>query len=68
MCVEDLLYEMEKNGGRPWIAVVHEHMESLFKDKEKEKYQKSKQISKIATCNHKFIDSNHCLKCGWRPD
>ena len=19
-------------------------------------------------CDHKFIDSNHCLKCGWRPD
>ena len=18
-------------------------------------------------CDHKFIDSNHCLKCGWRP-
>lgn len=18
-------------------------------------------------CNHKFIDSKHCLKCGWEP-
>jgi hypothetical protein len=18
-------------------------------------------------CDHKFVDSNHCLKCGWRP-
>jgi len=20
-----------------------------------------------AKCSHKFIDSNHCLKCGWVP-
>ena len=19
------------------------------------------------TCDHKFVDSNHCLKCGWSP-
>jgi hypothetical protein len=19
-------------------------------------------------CDHTFIDSTHCLKCGWRPD
>ncbi len=18
-------------------------------------------------CDHKFVDSNHCLKCGWEP-
>jgi len=30
MCVEDLLQAAEKNGGRPWICIVHEHMESLF--------------------------------------
>ncbi len=20
-----------------------------------------------ATCDHKFVDSKHCLKCGWLP-
>jgi hypothetical protein len=29
-CVEDLLMAMEKDGGRPWIAIVAEHMEALF--------------------------------------
>jgi Holliday junction resolvase len=29
-CVEDLLLAAETNGGRPWIAVVAEHMEALF--------------------------------------
>lgn len=42
LCVEDLLLAMEKDGGRPWIAIVHDHMESLFKDREKEKYKRSK--------------------------
>ena len=21
-----------------------------------------------ATCDHKFVDSTLCLKCGWKPD
>ncbi len=21
----------------------------------------------MKTCDHKFIDSHHCLKCGWAP-
>lgn len=21
-----------------------------------------------ATCDHKFVDSKRCLKCGWQPD
>lgn len=30
--------------------------------------KKTKKIKKIQKkCDHKFIDSNHCLKCGWRP-
>lgn len=20
------------------------------------------------SCDHKFVDSNRCLKCGWSPD
>lgn len=42
MCVEDLLLATEKDGGRPWIAIVYDHMESLFMDREKEKYKRSK--------------------------
>ena len=22
---------------------------------------------KVATCDHKFVDSNKCAKCGWEP-
>jgi hypothetical protein len=21
----------------------------------------------METCDHKFVDSHHCLKCGWTP-
>lgn len=23
---------------------------------------------KVPRCDHKFVDSNFCLKCGWNPD
>jgi hypothetical protein len=23
--------------------------------------------SPVSVCSHKFVDSNHCLKCGWSP-
>lgn len=30
LCVEDLLEETNKDGGRPWICVVEDHMKALF--------------------------------------
>lgn len=30
LCVEDLLEETAKDGGRPWICVVEDHMKELF--------------------------------------
>lgn len=26
------------------------------------------EVLKRSRCDHKFIDSRHCLKCGWEPD
>lgn len=30
VCVEELINEAAKEGGRPWVAVVKEHMEALL--------------------------------------
>lgn len=26
-----------------------------------------RQFERQERCNHKFVDSRHCLKCGWDP-
>lgn len=26
------------------------------------------EVLKRARCDHKFVDSRHCLKCGWEPE
>lgn len=70
LCVEDLLEETAKDGGRPWICVVEDHMKALFPKPRKAKPKKEivYGLKHTSTCDHKFIDSNHCLKCGWRPE
>lgn len=44
LCAEDLLQATEKDGGRPWIAIIHEHMESLFPPLNPRKAKPKKEI------------------------
>lgn len=52
-CVEDLLQSQEKGARcRPWITIIAEHMESLFKNREKEKYAKAKSLNRMRVQRH----------------
>lgn len=31
MCVEDLIEQSGREGGRPWLCLVEDHMKALFK-------------------------------------
>lgn len=52
------MYRLEALDGKTW------HVPEDFR----ERREKLMQAIKFAQCNHKFVDSKNCLKCGWVPE
>lgn len=54
-------------GPNSWTVSMGESEEQVYEFPELEAAFQAFVAMDQATCNHKFIDSQHCLLCGWVP-